>query len=259
MSLLIQQSDSRGGLVRKLQALYDETRDPAIREHLQQAAGQQFLEPADSLNTQLMDNFKRFGNPLAFSLLYELNYQHFSSVIYHRIRRYYYLLDAADILQEVFFNIYRYPFKFKADRPDSFRHWTYTIIRNTIIKYLKAQSRIDRIELGDEDLSEKMDPNTFSPLRTAIQHEDAGECSRAFLLYLYLYLAVYNRLSARERQALYLVEVQERSYKLASEEMNLKLENLKMVIFRARKKIFNLMRRVFAANPQQSLTQKGDS
>jgi hypothetical protein len=52
-------------------------------------------------------------------------------------------------------------------------------------------------------------------------------------------------LSDRERRALHLVEVEEWSYRQTAAELEIKLENLKMVIFRARRKIHRSMRRVF--------------
>ena len=56
-------------------------------------------------------------------------------------------------------------------------------------------------------------------------------------------------LSDRERQAIHLVEVDELSYRETAERLAIKLENLKMVIFRARRKIHRSMRRVFEGLP----------
>src|SRR4029453_19351915 len=53
----------------------------------------------------------------------------------------------------------------------------------------------------------------------------------------------------RERRALHLVEVEGVSYRVAAEDLMIKLENLKMVIFRARRKIHRAMRRVFDGLP----------
>lgn len=235
-------------LISKLKTLHQETQDSNLLPLIDLIDQAPFGEPKDQLNTQLMENFKNFGNPNAFSLIYELNYKDFSVSIYNKIRRYYFLLDSSDILQEVFFNIYRYPYRFKSDKPDAFRHWTHTIIRNTIIKHLKNQARVGRIELAGESLSDKVDRTSTTPLRHSMDLESEKECTRAFLLYLVLYLNTYNRLSHKERKALFLVEVKNHSYKQASEEMAIKLENLKMVIFRARKKIFRGMRKSLAAN-----------
>ena len=48
---------------------------------------------------------------------------------------------------------------------------------------------------------------------------------------------------------LHLVEVEDRSYRDSAEDLGIKLENLKMVIFRARRKIHRAMRRVFDGLP----------
>ena len=78
-----------------------------------------------------------------------------------------------------------------------------------------------------------------------IDAEDTESCRRTYLVYLQLYLEFYRMLSDRERRALHLVEVEGASYRIAAEDLGIKLENLKMVIFRARRKIHRSMRRVF--------------
>ena len=57
----------------------------------------------------------------------------------------------------------------------------------------------------------------------------------AIYTYLHLYLRFYSMLSDRERRAIHFVEVDELSYREAAAELGIKLENLKMVIFRARR------------------------
>ncbi len=63
------------------------------------------------------------------------------------------------------------------------------------------------------------------------------------------FLRFYVMLSERERRALHLVEVAGVSYRVAADDLMIKLENLKMVIFRARRKIHRAMRRVFDGLP----------
>ncbi len=248
MNLTFVEESRKKSLRARLQTLYDETQDNSIRELARQIDPNHLNEIWDLLNTRLMENFKNHGNTLAFSLIYELNYKNFTSTIYSQIRKCYALLDSADILQEVFFNIYRYPCRFKAQRPESFRHWTYSIIRHAIIKHLKNQARVNRIELAGETLTATVDPDSPTPLGRAITQESEDEYSLAFLFLLNLYLNQYRQLSPRERRALYLVEVRENSYKQAAEEMGTKLENLKMLIFRARKKVFRLMNESFGSS-----------
>jgi RNA polymerase sigma factor (sigma-70 family) len=199
----------------------------------------------DALSTRLMEVFRTSTGRCAFGLLYELNAGHLLVQVTGRLRRYASTSDPRDVLQEVFFNVYRYPHRFNAEREDAFRVWSAMIVRNTVLKHLRALGRGGRTEVPFEDLSEQPEVNAQSPLTGAIEHESTAQCARVYLTYLHLYLKFYAMLSERERIALRMVEVEERSYRQAAEELGIKLENLKMVIFRARRKIHRSMRRVF--------------
>jgi RNA polymerase sigma factor (sigma-70 family) len=199
----------------------------------------------DALSTRLMEAFRQHTGRGVFGLLYELNSHHLLIQVAARLRRYASKADPRDVLQEVFFNIYRYPHRFNAEREDAFRVWSAMIVRNTVLKHLRALGRGGRMEVAFEDLSDQPETQAHSPLSGAIERESKSECARVYLTYLHLYLRFYTMLSERERTALHMVEVQEYSYRSAAEELGIKLENLKMVIFRARRKIHRSMRRVF--------------
>ena len=199
----------------------------------------------DAISTRLMECFRTARGKLAFGLLYELNSQHLLVQVAGRLRRYGSKADPRDVLQEVFFNVYRYPHRFNAEREDAFRVWSAMIVRNTVLKHLRSIGRGGRLEVAIEDLSEQPEMVHASPLSGAIEAESREECARVYMTYLHLYLRFYAMLSERERSALRMVEVEERSYRQAAEELGIKLENLKMVIFRARRKIHRAMRRVF--------------
>ena len=199
----------------------------------------------DAVSTRLMESFRKNAARGSFGLLYELNSQHLLVQVAGRLRRYASKADPHDVLQEVFFNIYRYPHRFNAERDDAFRVWSAMIVRNTVLKHLRALGRGGRSEVAIEDLSGEPEHRSESPLSGAIERESKDECQRVYFTYLHLYLRFYGMLSERERRALELVEVEERSYRDAAEELGIKLENLKMVIFRARRKIHRSMRRVF--------------
>jgi RNA polymerase sigma-70 factor, ECF subfamily len=199
----------------------------------------------DALSTRLMEAFKQTTGRRTFGLLYELNSRHLLVQVAARLRRYGSKADPRDVLQEVFFNIYRYPHRFNSERDDAFRVWSAMIVRNTVLKHLRSLSRGGRAEVPFEDLSDQPEERSKNPLSGAIEHESLAECARVYLTYLHLYLRFYSMLSERERRALHLVEVEERSYREAARDLDIKLENLKMVIFRARRKIHRSMRRVF--------------
>lgn len=209
----------------------------------------------DRLSTELMGIYRDTRSNEAFALLYELNQEGMLRLIYHHLRRSFFTVDAADVLQEVFFNIYRYPDRFDPAKPAAFRNWTHSIVRNTALKYSRRAQRNHVVSLGgggdgerDEDsaLLDPRDEHAHTPLEEAQQHEADHELTGAWLLYLHFYLEAYARLTPAEKRALYLVEVRGLPYKEAAAQLDLRVENLKMRIFRARRKIYTIMQQRFA-------------
>ena len=203
-------------------------------------------ERVDWLSTCLMDAFKRSGEAAVFALLFECNQAAFLHAVQSQLRRTHHHVDAADVLQEAFLNIYRYPHRFLADRADAFRNWGHRIVRNTTLKFLRGEGRLSRQQAIDDEFQCE-DVRGRSPLRAASEHEGAELVDRAYLLYLSLYLLHFEKLSVRERRALTMVEVDGLPYRDAAEGLGIRLENLKMVVFRGRKKIFRGMSQTLAA------------
>jgi len=209
-------------------------------------------EVRDVVSTALMDAFRgtskrEVSGRTVFGLLYELNASHLIVQVAGRLRRYGSKADPGDVLQEVFFNVYRYPHRFDASRDDAFRVWTAMIVRNTVLKHMRSRrtSGGSSREIAFEDLSDQPVDGGATPLSGVLEDEASAQVARAYVTYLQLYIEFYSMLSDRERRALHLVEVQGTSYREAAADLGIKLENLKMVIFRARRKIHRAMRRVF--------------
>jgi len=199
----------------------------------------------DALSTRLMEAFRDHRCRASFGLLYELNGSHLLVQVAGRLRRYSSQADPGDVLQEVFFNVYRYPHRFDSRREDAFRVWSAMIVRNTVLKHLRSQGRGGRVEVALDDIGELPLAVDASPLSGVLEREEGQACGRAYITYLQLYLRFFTQLSERERRALHLVEVDRVSYREAAELLGVRMENLKMVIFRARRKIHRSMRRVF--------------
>jgi RNA polymerase sigma factor (sigma-70 family) len=195
----------------------------------------------DWVSTELMNCFKQTGDAAVFALLFELNRDSFLHAIQSQLRRVFQHVDPQDVLQEVFLNIYRYPHRFHADKADAFRGWGHRIARNTLLKFLKGQARLSKFREIDEELLQPEDNRVRRPDRAAADAESAVVVNHAYLLYLQLYLLHFGRLSAKERLALTMVEVEGVSYRDAAAGLGIRLENLKMVIFRGRRKIFRGM------------------
>lgn len=200
----------------------------------------------DWVSTSLMECFRDGADPAVFALLFELNRASFLHAIEANLRRSSSAVDAQDVLQEVFLNIYRYPSRFRADRADAFRGWGHRIARNTLLKFLKGQTRVARFAPIDEEHTQPEDVHEVGPERAASRSERASTVNCAYVLYLELYRRHFAELSEREQRALTLVEVEGWSYRHTAAELGIRLENLKMVVFRGRQKIFRGMERSLA-------------
>ncbi|MFT4514433.1 MAG: RNA polymerase sigma factor (sigma-70 family) [Planctomycetota bacterium] len=245
-------SVDRVALCERLFELWEQTGSPALEALARGRSpcpgasvdtAQQFI---DWVSTSLMDCYKDSGDSAVFALLFELNRASFLHAIQCNLRRSYHHVDPQDVLQEVFLNIYRYPHRFLADKADAFRGWGHRIARNTLLKFLKGQARLSRFQTIDEETMQPEDLHTRRPDRAASDRESASVVNRAYLMYLQLYMLHFARLSTKERRALTMVEVDGHSYRDAAADLGIRLENLKMVIFRGRRKIFRGMERSLA-------------
>ena len=245
-------SVDRDSLCERLFELWEQTGSPALealahgRPPFEGAAVDTAQLFVDWVSTCLMDSYKDTGDPAVFALLFELNRASFLYAIQCNLRRSFHHVDPQDVLQEVFLNIYRYPHRFQADRADAFRGWGHRIARNTLLKFLKGQTRLSCFTAIDEETVQPEDVRVRRPDRAASDAESAVTVNHAYVLYLQLYMLHFQRLSVKERRALTMVEVEGSSYRDAAAELGIRLENLKMVIFRGRRKIFRGMERSLA-------------
>ncbi|KAA3608689.1 MAG: RNA polymerase sigma factor [Planctomycetota bacterium] len=260
MSVTLLKSDNLDSFAERLEAFAEryavefteESGSDRLLKHARRFREAPTHSERDAVSTALMEAYKASGSKEAFALLYELNHEDFLKLIYHHLRRAFYNVDAADILQEVFFNVYRYPFKFKPERATAFRNWTHSIIRNTVLKHSRRAQRDHVLSIGardrnDEDslILEPADERASSPLDTTAEREAAECLSQAWMLYLHVYLGAYRCLTPREKRVLYLVEVEGLPYREAAKKVEVRVENLKMMVFRARRKIHSIMKRKF--------------
>lgn len=196
-----------------------------------------------ALSNALMDVYRIHQDQAAFALLFELNVRPFSVIAARMMRMVGCRADVNDILQDAFISIYRYPSRFRAETPHAFRNWAYSIIRNTIYRHAQRDAREGvPVDTLAETLS---DAGRASPLRQTAEAEAGDRCQRTYLTLLWLYLEIFDReLKPRDQMALRLVEVEELGYREAAMALGIKLENFKMVVCRARKKIFRGLVRV---------------
>ncbi|HEX6811996.1 MAG TPA: RNA polymerase sigma factor [Planctomycetota bacterium] len=199
----------------------------------------------DWINTCLMDSFKNTGDSEVFALLFELNHESFMKAISRRLRRGT-CVDADDVLQESFLNIYRYPHKFLADRADSFRNWSHRIVRNTLIGFFRGQARQPKPLHIDGDHEQPPDRRVLSPERVAQDHESVDVVNHAFVLFLDLYLLQFSRLAPKEQRALTLAEIEGWCYRDIARDLGRTVANVKVLIFRSRQRLWRGMAELLA-------------
>jgi len=243
--------EARAILKTRLIELWERTGDTALQrlaEGKPPRDGVPFATPqeqSDWLSTCLMENYKNTGDPAVFALLYELNHSVFALAVQGHMRRTWCRIDPSDVLQEAFCNIYRYPHKFASDRADAFRNWGHRIVRNALLKAVRGAGKQANVQSLDEEI-QVADERVHAPDRIASEGEGATLVNHAFVMCLQLYLLHFERLSEKERRALTMVEVEELSYRDAAAALGIRVENLKMVIFRGRRKIFRGMEQSLA-------------
>ncbi|MCH2113083.1 MAG: RNA polymerase sigma factor [Planctomycetes bacterium] len=218
----------------------------------------------DAVSTVLMGAYKETSSKEAFALLYELNSEDFTRLIFHHLKRSYYQVDPSDVLQEVFFNVYRYPTRFLPDRKTAFKNWTHSIIRNTALKHSRRCQRDQAISFttggmqGEQEEAvalELADDRAANPLDDTAQREATADLIESWRIYLHFYLEAYRCLTPREKRVMFLVEVESLPYREAAAKVEVRVENLKMMVFRARRKIFTIMKRKFQT-AQDALDRK---
>ena len=198
----------------------------------------------DQRSTHLMARYRDTREAAAFEELYSLTREPVLGWIKSLLGRDLGHLDPNELLQDTFVNVYRYPTSFREDHAGSFRVWVRTIAGNVLRRAASQRAR-----QAPQELSEafELEDRARGPVQTADEGEEAEVLRRAWSLFLGLYAAAWKELAPRDQRTLELVEVQGLSYQEAGEVLGVGRSNMKMIVFRSRKRI---ARRIRAALSQ---------
>lgn len=206
--------------------------------------------------TTLMDEYRRTGSAEVFEALVQFVVPQLQARVRSRLRFLGAHLDPSEVLQDTIINIYRYPDRFDPSRPGAFAAWSSTIVDNTIRRQLRRQhTGIDLALSPSEILAQHPGAHVLEPDQQAQNHEECAQTLSAFGLLLQFYLAAFHRLSERERFVLQMVEVRRMRYAELAGILGIRPEALKMVVFRARKRVFERMSRWFGRSEVQPHTE----
>lgn len=198
--------------------------------------------------TSLMEAFRRSRDAAVFECLAQWVTPHLLGRVRVRLRGLGHLCEPAEVLQDALVNIYRYPQQFLASRAGAFAAWSTTIVDNAIRRRLRRSRRALDLTLQAPDvMAEQADAGTRAPDLAAADHEDCTATAKAFELLLHAYLQAFATLSPREQYVLQEVEVEGVRYAALAARLAVRAEAIKMIVFRARKRILDRAAAAFAA------------
>jgi len=205
-----------------------------------------------ALATALMDAFRKTRSAEAFDGLVQWAGPQLRARVRSRLRSLGAMLDPSEVWQDTIVNIYRYPDRFLASRPGAFAAWSSTIVDNAIRRHLRRSKRDLGMSLRDpETLQEQADTTSREPSALAENNEECLATAKAFGVVLQAYLQAFHRLGERERFVLQMVEVRNMRYAELAKILGIRPEALKMVVFRARKRIHEHLQRLLSGEPEK--------
>ena len=200
------------------------------------------------LETALMALFRDGRSEGAFQALYEHSLPAVRRGVGSSLRGLPRGADLLELVQDVYVNVYRYAGSFRDDHPKSFRAWVATICANVVRRHMSQRARPSLQDLPDP-LQEPADP-AAGPDGRVLALEQERCISGAWLILLLHYAAAWRELSPRDRLALELVEVHGLTYAEACLRLRVGMSNMKMIMFRARKRIRARIGRAMDDAPQ---------
>jgi RNA polymerase sigma factor (sigma-70 family) len=192
-----------------------------------------------------MVRFRDSGGQAEFEALYDYTQRDVLVWIYSLLRQGSARLDAQELVQDTFVNVFRYPRSFREEGPASFRVWVRTIAGN-VVRRARARLAARAAQSLPEAAFEVADTGA-GPERTADLHEQARAFDRTWAVFLWVYLEAWSGLLSRDRRALELVEVDGLDYARAASHLAVRPPNMKMIVFRSRQRLARRMAELFAA------------
>lgn len=186
------------------------------------------------LETGLMALFRDQRDDAAYEALYGRSRGVLLSWIVHLLARSGLGADPVELLQDTYINIYRYASSFKDVGTNSFRGWARTIAANLVRRSARRRGlSLEVLADGGRQIAD----SRSGPEETALVSEEEDELKRAWVLLLLHYAQAYQLLSPRDRRALHLIEVEGLSYSEAGKHLGVGRSNMKMIMFRGRKRL----------------------
>lgn len=187
------------------------------------------------METSLMALFRDDRGEEEFNALYDYSSAGLQTQVARQLAGNRGRLDPKEVCQDVFVNVYRYSSGFRDEQPRSFRVWSGTIARNAIRRRYAQPAGLSFQDMPD-GVSEPADTRR-TPVAEMLVKEERSQISGAWGVLLLQYLAAFQLLSKRDQEALHIIEVEGLTYAEGCERLGVGMSNMKMIMFRARRRL----------------------
>jgi RNA polymerase sigma-70 factor (ECF subfamily) len=189
----------------------------------------------DALSSELMRRFQRSQDESTFAQIYERNLGRIQRIVESCLRFGAPDVDAQEVTQNVFVSVFKSAHSFRFERDDSFRIWTAQIARNAVRHALRR--RRERRQAEGSAVLEWLPAKTQKPEESQAIHD--GEMALPSLLWV---MAVaLSQLLERDRAILLAADCDGEAYDSLAQRLRLRRATARMVVFRARRRLFQRM------------------
>ncbi|MDP6423892.1 MAG: RNA polymerase sigma factor [Planctomycetota bacterium] len=213
---------------------------------LAQAVRQAGPDPIAVRCTELLANFQHTADPSDFDELARVAGPFLQRRARFELSRCGSTIDDAEVVQEALLNLYRYAHTFRPRVPHAFSSWAARVVRNVVLRCLRRRRTVATVSLEELEGVDLPDATSHEPIRRLVDDEDRIELRRSLSVYLQFYFMAYLGLTELQRVVLHQVEISGRNYRQIASELGMRVEAVKMVVYRARKRLNANMQRAAA-------------
>ncbi len=231
-------SDSRSlSLLERFPGVKRQLRRRGVALHRNDGESDESID--NRVGTALMALYRDTGSEAVFEALHSTTESAVLQWIRGLLGRGVRQLDPVELVQDTFVNVFRYPKGFRDTHAGSYRVWVRTIAGN-IVRRARTRQQRPFVQSLPDGFHEPVDPKA-TPESSAQHGEQERGLRTAWMIFLMHYGEAWKDLRPRDKLALHLVEVEGRSYVDAGAMLDVGRSNMKMIIFRSRKRIARRM------------------
>ena len=153
-------------------------------------------------------------------------------------------LDAQEVVQDALLNIFRYAASFRPTVPHAFATWSSRIVANVVLRLLRPRRSPKPISIHDVEGWDLPAGVCHDPVRQLDDSEERLRLRTDFALWLRLYYQAYLGLTKLQQEILHRVEIHGLSYSEIAAALEMRVDAVKMVVYRGRKKLQQEMQRM---------------